>query len=97
MSTTSTAAPAPTPSSSLVTNLRRELMAHAPFSQMAPAQVDRFVEHARLHYYAPGEVVLGPDAAVTGGYPVVALVDEASRDALARAPAGTELRFSLAP
>ena len=45
-----------------MTNLRRELMAHAPFSQMAPAQVDRFVEHARLHYYAPGEVVLGPDA-----------------------------------
>lgn len=42
-------------------------------------------------------VVLGPDAAVTGGYPVVALVDDASRDALARAPAGTELRFSLAP
>ena len=42
-------------------------------------------------------VVLGPDAAVTGGYPVVGLVEEASRDALARAPAGSELRFARAP
>lgn len=41
-------------------------------------------------------VVLGPDAAVTGGYPVVALADEASQDALARAPAGTEVGFQLA-
>lgn len=41
-------------------------------------------------------VVLGPDAAVTGGYPVVALVEESSLDALARAPAGTELRFTPA-
>jgi KipI family sensor histidine kinase inhibitor len=41
-------------------------------------------------------VVLGPDAAVTGGYPVVALLEERSLDALARAPAGAELRFSPA-
>ena len=38
-------------------------------------------------------VVLGPDGPVTGGYPVVAVVDDASRDALAQARPGTRIRF----
>jgi len=51
---------AATPSPSLMTNLRAELMRHPPFSQMQPAHVDRFVAEARQAYYAPGEVVLEP-------------------------------------
>jgi KipI family sensor histidine kinase inhibitor len=38
-------------------------------------------------------VVLGPDGPVTGGYPVVAVVADRSRDLLAQARPGTLLRF----
>ncbi|MFT4137281.1 5-oxoprolinase/urea amidolyase family protein [Microbacterium sp.] len=38
-------------------------------------------------------VILGPDGPVTGGYPVIAVVADASRDALAQARPGTRLRF----
>ncbi|MFT4281956.1 5-oxoprolinase/urea amidolyase family protein [Microbacterium sp.] len=38
-------------------------------------------------------VILGPDAPVTGGYPVIAVVTDATRDLLARARPGTRLRF----
>ncbi|KZE89326.1 5-oxoprolinase/urea amidolyase family protein [Microbacterium sp. TNHR37B] len=38
-------------------------------------------------------VVLGPDAPVTGGYPVIAVVTDDSRDLLAQARPGTRLRF----
>jgi CBS domain-containing protein len=61
--------PATTPSSNLVLNLRRELMRRAPFSQMAPAHVDRFLVDARQAYYAPDETVLSPEAG-----PVTALI-----------------------
>lgn len=49
-----------TPSTSLIENLRAELMRHAPFAQMAPAEVDRFVAAAEQVYHAPGETVLSP-------------------------------------
>lgn len=48
------------PSSSLVSNLRVELMRFAPFSQMDPAHVDRFVAASVQAYYEPGEEVLAP-------------------------------------
>jgi CBS domain-containing protein len=48
------------PSSNLVANLRAELMRFAPFAQMDPAHVDRFVEASVQAYYEPGEVVLSP-------------------------------------
>lgn len=38
-------------------------------------------------------VILGPDGPVTGGYPVVAVVVDADRDALGQARPGTRLRF----
>ena len=38
-------------------------------------------------------VILGPDGPVTGGYPVVAVVADAARDALAQARPGTVIRF----
>jgi CBS domain-containing protein len=62
MNTASPNASTTSPSSSLVLNLRKELGQHAPFSTMAPAHVDRFVAQATLHYYAPGEVLLGPQS-----------------------------------
>jgi CBS domain-containing protein len=49
-----------TPSPAMVANLRAELMRFAPFAQMAPAHVDRFVVGSAECYYAPGEVVLDP-------------------------------------
>ncbi len=52
--------PATTPSTSLVSNLRIELMSHAPFAQMAPAHVDQFIAQSRQAYFAPDEVVLEP-------------------------------------
>lgn len=37
--------------------------------------------------------ILGPDAPVTGGYPVIAVVTDAARDALAQARPGSRIRF----
>jgi CBS domain-containing protein len=54
------------PSTSLIANLRAELMRTAPFAQMAPAHVDRFIAASRQAYYAPGETLLAPaDGAVS--------------------------------
>ena len=52
--------PVTSPSGSLVGNLRGELMRYAPFAQMAPEHVDRFVAAARMAYYAPAETMLEP-------------------------------------
>jgi biotin-dependent carboxylase-like uncharacterized protein len=41
-------------------------------------------------------IVLGPDAGVTGGYPVVAVVIDADLDILGQIPPGTRLQFRLA-
>jgi len=46
----------------------------------------------------PGDgapIVLGPDAGVTGGYPVVAVVIDADLDILGQIPPGRRLRFRL--
>ena len=49
-----------TPAAGLIHNLRAELQRHAPFAQMAVADVEAFVALAREAYYAPGETVLQP-------------------------------------
>ena len=54
------AIPAQTPSSSLLANLRQELGRYTPFSQMAAADLDYFLGHARQQYYAPGEILVEP-------------------------------------
>ena len=64
----STPLPRSTPSSSLMGNLRSELLRIVPFSQMAPAHVDKFIAAASQAYFAPGEVVLEP-----AGGPVTSL------------------------
>jgi CBS domain-containing protein len=48
------------PSSSLLGNLRTELMRDVPFSEMAPAHVEQFIAAAAQDYFGPGEVVLEP-------------------------------------
>ena len=48
------------PSSSLLGNLRAELMRYAPFAQMQAAHVEQFIAAAEQVYYAPGETVLAP-------------------------------------
>ncbi len=53
--------PPASPSSSLLANLRAELMRAMPFSRMAPAHVDRFIASAQQAYFAPDEVLLDPD------------------------------------
>ncbi len=55
---------ATTPSSSLLANLRGELMRHAPFAQMQPDQVDRFIAQAQQAYFAPDETMLAPESGV---------------------------------
>jgi CBS domain-containing protein len=53
-----------TPSANLLNNLRTELRAHPPFSEMAPETVDALAGCARESYYAPGEPVIDPDSGV---------------------------------
>jgi CBS domain-containing protein len=48
------------PSSSLLGNLRAELMRDLPFSEMTPRHVEQFIAAAEQAYFAPGEVVLEP-------------------------------------
>ncbi len=48
------------PSSSLLSNLRQELALHAPFAQMAAADLDYFILHAGQQYFAPDEVLAEP-------------------------------------
>ncbi len=54
--------PSNQPSSSLMRNLRTELMHFPPFSQMLAADVDRFIAAAEQAYFAPGEVLLSPSS-----------------------------------
>jgi CBS domain-containing protein len=48
------------PSSSLLANLRQELMRYPPFAQMQAGDVDFFLRHARQNYFAPEEILIEP-------------------------------------
>lgn len=50
----------PGASHSLLGNLRMELMRFAPFSQMGERDLDFFLSHSTLEYFAPGEVLAEP-------------------------------------
>ena len=50
----------PTPSASLVENLRQQLMRTLPFSKMQKAHVDYFIISSTEAYFAPDEVILSP-------------------------------------
>lgn len=49
------------PSPSLLEGLAQQLARHAPFAQMAAADVQAFVAASPQRYHAPGELMLGPD------------------------------------
>ncbi|MGV3571849.1 MAG: DUF294 nucleotidyltransferase-like domain-containing protein [Ramlibacter sp.] len=48
------------PSTSLLANLRQDLVRHPPFAQMEPDDVDFFLTHGEQRYYAPDEVLVEP-------------------------------------
>ena len=48
------------PSGSLLDNLRQELARHAPFAQMAAADLDYFLSQASQQYFAPDETLVEP-------------------------------------
>ncbi|MGQ3051504.1 MAG: DUF294 nucleotidyltransferase-like domain-containing protein [Roseateles sp.] len=52
---------AATPSASLVAQLAQELERHAPFAQMQAGELHELLVAAELAYFAPGELVLGPE------------------------------------
>ena len=51
-------------STSLLSQMRSELMRYVPFARMDAAQVDAFVAAAEQLYFAPGETVLQPEDGV---------------------------------
>ncbi|MBT9457618.1 MAG: CBS domain-containing protein [Burkholderiaceae bacterium] len=53
-----------TPSRSLLTQLRAELMRQPPFSLMGADDVDAFLSTSTQAYFAPGEVLLSPQQGV---------------------------------
>ena len=54
------AVPALTPSPSLLSNFRQELLPFPPFAQMRAPEVDYFLAHCKQLYFAPDEPVIGP-------------------------------------
>lgn len=52
------------PSASLLGNFRQELAQHAPFAQMAKADLDYFLSHAHQQYFAPEDILIEPTSGV---------------------------------
>jgi CBS domain-containing protein len=77
-----------TPSHSLTSNLRSELLQWAPFAQMAPAHVDRFVHAATQAYYEPNEMVLSPASGAVTHLLLIRRGSVVGRQGLADAAAG---------
>ncbi len=80
-----------TPSPSLLANLRGELRRQVPFSQMTPAQVDRFIAASTLAYFAPGETVLSPEDGPVGQLYLVRQGSITGRRGIAEAVGGFQL------
>lgn len=49
-----------TPSPSLLSNFRQELLPFPPFAQMHAPEIDYFLAHCKQLYFAPDEAVIGP-------------------------------------
>lgn len=77
-----------TPSASLIAQLRAELMAHVPFSQMKPDEVERFVAAAQQAYFAPGETLLSPGSGVVSQLYLLRQGSVTGRRGLAEAAGG---------
>ncbi len=80
-----------TPSTSLLANLRNELVRWPPFAQMSAAHVEQCIRSASQAYYAPGETVLCPqDGPVRHLYLV-----RSGHISGGRVPADAEGRFQI--
>jgi CBS domain-containing protein len=77
-----------TPSHSLTSNLRSELLQWEPFAQMAPAHVDRFVHACSQAYYEPGETLLSPASGAVTHLLLIRRGSVTGRSGLADAAAG---------
>ncbi len=77
-----------TPSPSLTANLRNELLQWAPFAQMAPVHVERFVQACTQAYYEPDETLLAPAGGVVTHLLLIRRGGVAGRQGLADAAAG---------
>lgn len=55
---------ASSPSSSLLANLRQELVRSPPFAQMDAGALDEFLSQSQQRYYAPGEMLVEPASGV---------------------------------
>ena len=53
----------PIPSRTVLAGLRQALKPHAPFAAMSEGDLDRIVRASLLRYFAPGDVILEPEAA----------------------------------
>lgn len=53
-----------TPAAQLLEQLQAELQQRAPFAQMDGAHVQQFITQAEQAYFAPGELLLGPEQGV---------------------------------
>ena len=84
------APPGTTPSPSLLHNLRLELSARAPFSQMSAEHVDRFIARSQQAYFAPGETVLSPAHGPVGHLYLIRRGSVSGRSGLAEAAGGFE-------
>jgi CBS domain-containing protein len=82
--------PAATPSTSLVANLRDELMRFAPFAQMTAADVERFVAASTQAYFEPGEVMLSPASGPVGHLHFIRRGSVSGRRGLAESSGGFE-------
>ncbi len=51
--------------------IRLQLAAHAPFAQMAPADLDRLVERVSIVYFEPGALIITPDDGPPGACYIV--------------------------
>ena len=83
--------PSASPSASLLANLRAELMRLAPFAQMAPQHVERFIATSTQAYFAPGEMVLSPEHGPVRQLYLVRQGSITGRRGLAEAAGGFEL------
>jgi CBS domain-containing protein len=74
--------------SSLIAQLRAELMRHVPFAQMSAADVDALVSASQQAYFEPGEVLLDPSHGTVQEVFIIRRGSVSGRSGLAEAQGG---------
>jgi CBS domain-containing protein len=76
--------------SSLIAQLRAELMRHVPFAQMSAADVDALVSASQQAYFEPGEVLLDPSRGVVQEVFIIRRGSVSGRKGIAETQGGFE-------